>query len=216
MSMFHVDARGQTHLDTHRVDIDLLVQIIQKRNRLNHHRVHLVGGELELETRERVTETERHGVEVFLVDAAEERSELLADTTVQVLRRAVAQNGDIQGRLDSGSELGVGHDQHLLDGLLFLLLFATGSASSASDVDKEFREGVGQATVLDGGQILDGSGGRGEPLDGLDLEAISSARSLHPYPDSFPIFQTVQMASKTLSSERYGQTLRGFSSSAAS
>jgi hypothetical protein len=47
-----------------------------------------------------VSETERHGVDVSLVDAAEQRRELLSDTTVQVLGRRVGKNGDGEGLVD--------------------------------------------------------------------------------------------------------------------
>ena len=37
-------------LHAHRVDVDLLVQLVQKTDRLDHHRVHLVCAELQLVT----------------------------------------------------------------------------------------------------------------------------------------------------------------------
>lgn len=89
-----------THLDPHRVDVDLLVEVVEKSDRLDDHGVDLVGGELELEAGEGVSETERHGVDVSLVDAAEQRRELLSDTTVQVLGRRVGKNGDGEGLVD--------------------------------------------------------------------------------------------------------------------
>ena len=40
---------NRTDLDTHRVDINFLVEIVQKGNSLNHHGIDLVRRELELE-----------------------------------------------------------------------------------------------------------------------------------------------------------------------
>ena len=58
------------YLDSHRVDVDLLVEIIEQSNSLDDHCVDLVGREFELESTHRVTETKGHRVEVFCVDTA--------------------------------------------------------------------------------------------------------------------------------------------------
>jgi hypothetical protein len=92
-----------THLDSHRVDVDLLVQIVEKCDSLDDHGVDLVGRELELETRQRVTETKGHSAQVLWVDTAEQRSQLLSDTSVQVLGSRVGKNGDVEGGFDGGS-----------------------------------------------------------------------------------------------------------------
>lgn len=47
-----------------------------------------------------MTKTERHGVEVFLVNATEKRGELLTDTTVEVLGRGVGEDGDGKSLVD--------------------------------------------------------------------------------------------------------------------
>ena len=39
----HTIEREKKHLDTHSIDINLLVQIIKERNGLNDHRVHFIG-----------------------------------------------------------------------------------------------------------------------------------------------------------------------------
>lgn len=81
-------------LNPHGVYVNLLVQIIKQSDSLYNHSVHLVGGEFELESGKRVAKTERHGVEVLLVNATEKRGELLTDTTVEILGRGVRKNGD--------------------------------------------------------------------------------------------------------------------------
>lgn len=83
-----------THLDSHRVDVNLLVKIVEQGNSLDNHRVDFVSGEFELESTHRVTETERHGVEVFGVDATKKRCELLSNTSVKVLGGRVGDDGD--------------------------------------------------------------------------------------------------------------------------
>lgn len=83
-----------THLDPHRVNVDLLVQIVEKSDSLDNHGVDLVGGELELVAGERVRETEFHGREITRVDVAEEGRELLTDTSVKVLGRRVGNDRD--------------------------------------------------------------------------------------------------------------------------
>jgi hypothetical protein len=99
--------RRQTgaHLDSHGVNVDLLVEIIEQSNGLDDHGVDLVGRELELESRHRVTETERHGVQVLLLDASKEGGELLSDTSVEVLSCGVGQDGDRKGLVDGRSWL---------------------------------------------------------------------------------------------------------------
>jgi hypothetical protein len=72
-------------LNPHRVDVDLLVQVVKESDRLNDHSVDLVGRELELVAGEGVGETEFHRREVARVDVAEQGVELLADTTVEVV-----------------------------------------------------------------------------------------------------------------------------------
>lgn len=100
--MFELSCR-LAHLDTHRVNVDLLVQVVKEGNSLDDHGVNLVGGELELETRHGVTETEGHGVQILLLNTAQQRGELLSDTTVQVLGGGVGQDGDGKSLLDGGS-----------------------------------------------------------------------------------------------------------------
>jgi len=89
-----------THLDSHRVDVDLLVQVVEQGNGLDDHRVDLVRRELELESGHRVTETEGHGVQVLLLNTTEERRELLSDTSVKVLRGRIREDGDGKRGLD--------------------------------------------------------------------------------------------------------------------
>lgn len=44
-----MDAKG-TYLDSHGVDVNLLVQIIKEGNSLNNHRVHFVRGKFQFES----------------------------------------------------------------------------------------------------------------------------------------------------------------------
>lgn len=104
--LHHTRERAGTHLDAHRVDVDLLVEVIEESDGLNDHGVDLVGGELELvaastnssvraqpavekgtkdEPGEGVGETELHGADVLGVDVVEEGGELGSDSTVEVV-----------------------------------------------------------------------------------------------------------------------------------
>jgi hypothetical protein len=65
------------------------------------------------------------------------------------------------------TELGLRDDEHLLDLLLLLLVLAAGSG-----LRDKLLEGVGQATVLDRSEVLDGRSSRGEALERLELEGL--------------------------------------------
>lgn len=177
-------------LNPHGVYVNLLVQIVEQSDSLDNHSVDLVGGELKLEPGKRVTKTKRHGVEIFLVNAAEKRGELLTDTTVEVLGGGVREDGDGESFVDgtgcvasvmhrSGSnttimtrptQLGIRDNQHLLNLLLLLLLFAIGTANS---VKQKLGERVCQSSVLDSGEIFNGRCCGCKSLNGLDLQTAS-------------------------------------------
>lgn len=109
-----------------------------------------------------MAETKRHRVQVLLLDTAEQRGELLADTAVQVLRRRVRNNGNLQRLGDGRRELGLGNNK----GNILLLLLALASGG----LNDKLLETLGQTSVLDGSKVLDSRGSGGEALDGLDLE----------------------------------------------
>lgn len=63
--------QSSTHLYPHGIYVDLLIQVVQQRNSLNHHRVDFVRRKLQLEPTHRMTETEGHGVQIFRIHTAE-------------------------------------------------------------------------------------------------------------------------------------------------
>lgn len=87
-------------LDTHSVDVDLLVEVVEKRNGLYDHDVDLVGRELHLKPtenehsakpvdlesipRQRVGETETHGRQILGVEAIEKSSKLASNAVVKI------------------------------------------------------------------------------------------------------------------------------------
>jgi hypothetical protein len=109
-------------LHTHSVGVELLVQVVKKSDSLDNHGVDLVGGELELVTGERVGQTQAHGVEVLGKDIGDERGEVLADGTEDIVGDRVGDGRNVETRElgDGVSELGV------LDCELDLLLVLEG------------------------------------------------------------------------------------------
>lgn len=68
------------------------------------------------------------------------------------------------------TQLGIRDNQHLLNLLLLLLLFAIGTADS---VKQKLGERVCQSSVLDSGQIFNGGCCGCKSLNGLDLQTAS-------------------------------------------
>ena len=100
-------------LHAHGVCVELLVENVETGNGLDDHGVDLVGGELELVTRERVRKTEAGRGHLSGNQIGNERSHVLADGTVDILGRGVGngldgQAGDLSNRI---GELRVG-DSH--------------------------------------------------------------------------------------------------------
>ena len=85
-------------LDSHSICVELLVQVVQKRNSLDDHGINLVGRELQLVSGQAVRQTERHGVDVFGHQAWDERWEVFADGTVDVGGARVGHGCDLQTR----------------------------------------------------------------------------------------------------------------------
>lgn len=111
-------------------------------------------------------ETKGHGGEVLGVESLEERGQLLSDSSVEVKGGRVRNDLDTELFGDSSSELGVTDNEGLLDtGRLFRLL-AVGDL-----IDEELGENLGELSLLELGEVLDGVGGRRESVDSLELEA---------------------------------------------
>lgn len=151
-------------LDTHGVDVELLVEVVKEGNRLDDHDIDLVGAEAELEAGEGVGETEGHGVHVVLLDAVEEVRELLADTAEEIDRGRVRDDVDVELLRDSGSQLRI-HDSEVLG---FLVV--------GDVVLQEFFHRLGQFAVLELGDVLEGLGGGVELVNGLEFEAVGCER----------------------------------------
>ena len=100
-------------LDSHGVDVELLVEVVEQRNGLDDHDVDLVWAETELEARERVRETKRHGVNVLLFNAVEKIWKLRTQTTEKVDSGGIAYHVDIQLLSNGGCKLWI-HDRQRL------------------------------------------------------------------------------------------------------
>ena len=111
-------------LHTHRVDVDLLVQLIQKADGLDDHRVHLIGAELQLVAThhstppdapaETVRQTQNHSVHVLVGNGIQQRVHLVANSTHQLVHTAVVNAFDVQFVLDQTSQLRIGNREFIL------------------------------------------------------------------------------------------------------
>lgn len=106
----------------HQIVVQLLVQIVEQTLRLHDHRVDLVGRELQLVARQRMRQTQRHRGHLLLRQTGQQRLALRPNATHQLLHAAVGHALDAQLGLDGGAQLGVGHQQLLLDVLVDQLL----------------------------------------------------------------------------------------------
>ena len=113
--------------------------------------------------REGVTETKGHGSQILRIETLEQAGELLSNSTVEVEGSRVGHDLDTELLGDSTSELGVSDDEGLLDTLSLL--------GSGDLVDEELGEDLGELSLLELGEILNGVGGGGESVDSLELEA---------------------------------------------
>ncbi|KAI3492779.1 hypothetical protein L1887_42576 [Cichorium endivia] len=158
-------------LDAHGVDVDLLVEVVEEADGLDHHGVHLVRAELELVATQGVGEAEAHGVEVARVErlaaggGGEERGEVLADAAVEVEQLRVVGDLDAELLCDGGGELGLGDDEVLL-----VLALCVDDL-----VGEELFEALAHLALVDGRDVLDGLGGVGEAVDGGELEEVGGA-----------------------------------------
>ncbi len=100
-------------LDTHRIRVQLLVQIIEQGDGVDDHGIDLVGRELEPVARQGVRQTQRHLLEVLGQHAGDEVRQMLTDRAEQVGGRRVGDGLDVQvGELDNrAAELALGHGQ---------------------------------------------------------------------------------------------------------
>lgn len=111
-------------LHTHRVDVDLLVQLVQKTDGLDDHRVYLIGTELQLVTTtqfasarlpaETVRQTQNHRVHVLVGNRIQQRVHLVADSTHELVHTAVVNAFNIQFVLDQTRQLRIGHGEFIL------------------------------------------------------------------------------------------------------
>ena len=187
----------RTHLDSHRVYVDLLVEVIEQRDGLNDHRVDLVGRELELEPGQRVTETEAHRSDVLLVHLlAEQRAKLSTDASVQVERRRVGQDVERELLGNRTAELRITDNQRLRCRPL-----ALGSCRrSLHLLDQEVLERLAELAVGDGSHVLDRCGRRSESMDRLELEKVARlVRRLELAPEVlFAQFAIIVQAEETV------------------
>eukprot|EP00123_Amoebidium_parasiticum_P006096 comp17151_c0_seq1/m.15966 comp17151_c0_seq1/g.15966 ORF comp17151_c0_seq1/g.15966 comp17151_c0_seq1/m.15966 type:complete len:323 (+) comp17151_c0_seq1:1239-2207(+) len=106
----------------HAICVQLLVKIIQKRNCLDDHGVHLVRGELQLVAGERVGETKSHGMEVTLGGTSDKRLHLIPDAPHKLCNIAASNTVDARLLLDHTTQLGVQNSKIISQFLLYDVL----------------------------------------------------------------------------------------------
>jgi hypothetical protein len=111
---------------------------------------------------DRVGKTKLHGGDVLGVDITKQSRQLSPDSTVQIVDGGIGNDGEFELLGNGSTELGLGNDE-----LLVLVLLVGGDL-----LGEELLERLGHLALADGGHVLDGVGGRGEAVDGLELETI--------------------------------------------
>lgn len=81
-------------LDAHHEDVELLVEVVEQGHGVDDHDVDLVGRELELVARQRVRQTQGHGLEASLVDIGDQARHVLANTTENLTGSGAGASGD--------------------------------------------------------------------------------------------------------------------------
>ena len=160
-------------LHTHRIDVQLLVEVVEQGNRLHDHDVHLLGAELELVPAEAVRKTKAHraqvaGVQRALVRrrGAEQRREVLADPTVQVHEARLGRHLDPELLVDRRGQLGLRHNELLGR----VLLGARGAALLKDLLLQEALEALAQLAFIDRGRRFHGLDRALEAVDRRELQ----------------------------------------------
>mmetsp|Transcript_56389 Transcript_56389/g.114897 ORF Transcript_56389/g.114897 Transcript_56389/m.114897 type:complete len:517 (+) Transcript_56389:1025-2575(+) len=97
-------------LHTHRVGVDLLVELVQQADGLHDHRVNLVRAELQLIAGQGVAQAQHHSAKLVLLQAVDEGRKLATDAAHQLHDARVAHALHAKLLLDDAAHLGV-HDR---------------------------------------------------------------------------------------------------------
>ncbi|CRK24753.1 hypothetical protein BN1708_003876 [Verticillium longisporum] len=145
-------------LGSHGVNVELLVEIIEKLDGLDDHGIDLVGGELELVARDGVGKTQSHAVDSLIGETGNQGRKVLANGTEKVQGGSVGNRLDVEvGELANGStELDIGDGQRSL--LLVL------------DLVEKVGQHRGNAALAESTGFLNGNGGAVELDKRLELE----------------------------------------------
>ena len=101
---------------THRVDVDLFVQLVQQTDRLHDHRVHLVRAEFQLVATQAVRQTQNHRMHVLWSHRIDESIHLVANASHELVNTCVVDTLDVQLFLNQTRKLGIGNGKLVLEG----------------------------------------------------------------------------------------------------
>ena len=100
---------------THRVDVDLLVQLVQQTDRLHNHRVHLVCAELQLVATQAVRKTQDHRMHVLRSHRIDESIHLVTNASHELVNTCVVDTFDVQLFFNQTCKLGIGNGKLILE-----------------------------------------------------------------------------------------------------
>lgn len=103
-------------LHTHRVDVDLFVQLVQQTDRLHDHRVHLVRAEFQLVATQAVRQTQNHRMHVLWSHRIDESIHLVTNASHELVNTCVVDTLDVQLFLNQTRKLGIGNGKLVLEG----------------------------------------------------------------------------------------------------
>lgn len=101
---------------THRVDVDLFVQLVQQTDRLHDHRVHLVRAEFQLVATQAVRQTQNHRMHVLWSHRIDESIHLVTNASHELVNTCVVDTLDVQLFLNQTRKLGIGNGKLVLEG----------------------------------------------------------------------------------------------------
>lgn len=101
---------------THRVDVDLFVQLVQQTDRLHDHRVHLVRAEFQLVAAQAVRQTQNHRMHVLWSHRIDESIHLVTNASHELVNTCVVDTLDVQLFLNQTRKLGIGNGKLVLEG----------------------------------------------------------------------------------------------------